>query len=130
MAKNKKPSWNFSSYEDLEEKYLRGEFDCDDISAFDDPLILDWCERLADWAPKVALCFNKNTSAVTLDRLSQCDLLQVRRLVCYHTNASIETLERLLADGERECRESAQERLETKASGKRWANGKKQFAHA
>jgi len=128
MAKNNKKFWNFSSFEDFEEKYLQGEFDCDDISFFDDPVILDWCERLADWAPKVALCFNKHTSAVTLDRLSQCDLPQVRRLVCYHKNTSIQTLERLLQDGDRECRESAQEYLEQRTAGKRWANGHKAVA--
>lgn len=97
----------FKSFDDLEEKYLRGEFDCDDISGFSDPMVLDWCERLDDWAPKVALCFNLHTSAVTLDRISQHEMPELRRLVCFHKHTSAETLERLLADGDRECRESA-----------------------
>lgn len=102
-----KKQWVFRSFEDVEERYLKGEFDCDDIADFDDPMVLDWCERLTDWAPKVALCFNPNTSPVTLDRISQHEMPELRRLVCFHKNTTPETLERLLNDGDRECRDSA-----------------------
>ena len=120
----KKNGWIFNSYEDLEENYLQGQFDCDEISQFDDPMILDWCERLDDWAPKVALCFNKHTSPVTLDRISQSEMPELRRLVCMHKNCSIETLERLLHDGDRECRESARTYLEKRAPKKYWSSQK------
>lgn len=109
---NKK--WTFAGFEDLEEKWEKGLFDCDDIADISDPLVLDWCERLNDWTSKVALCFNRFTSAVTLDRISQAPLPELRRLVCYHQNTSIETLERLLEDGDRETRETADEYLEKK----------------
>jgi len=109
---NKK--WTFAGFEDLEEKWEKGLFDCDDIADISDPLVLDWCERLNDWTSKVALCFNRFTSAVTLDRISQAPLPELRRLVCYHQNTSIETLERLLEDGDRETRETAGEYLEKK----------------
>jgi hypothetical protein len=111
---NKK--WTFSNFDDLEEEWNEGRFDCDDIADIDDPLVLDWCERINDWAPKVALCFNRYTSAVTLDRISQAELPELRRLVCYHQNASLETLERLLEDGDRETRETAEEYLQKKQS--------------
>lgn len=111
MAKNK---WQFSNFEDLEEQWNEGLFDCDDIADIDDPLVLDWCERINDWAPKMALCFNRYTSAVTLDRISQAELPELRRLVCYHPNTSFETLERLLEDGDREARDTAGEYLEKK----------------
>ena len=101
----------FASYEDLEEKWQRAYFDCDDIADLDDPIVLDWCSRLEDWAPKVALCFNRNTSAVTLDRISQHEMAELRRLVCYHQNCSVETLERLLNDFDKITVESAQEAL-------------------
>jgi len=113
MAKKK---WTFSNFEDLEEEWKQGHFDCDDISDIDDSLVLDWCERIDDWAPKVALCFNRHTSAVTLDRISQAELPELRRLVCYHQNTSMETLERLLDDGDRETRETAREYLQKKQS--------------
>lgn len=109
---NKK--WTFAGFEDLEEKWESGLFDCDDIADISNPLVLDWCERLNDWTSKVALCFNRFTSAVTLDRISQAPLPELRRLVCYHQNTSIETLERLLEDGDRETRETACEYLEKK----------------
>ena len=105
-------NWVFSSFEDLEEKWNEGKFDCDDMADIRDPLILDWCERIDDWAPKVALCFNRFTSSVTLDRISQSELSELRRLVCYHKNTSTETLERLLEDGDRDTRETALEYLE------------------
>jgi hypothetical protein len=113
MAKQK--NWRFESFEELEERYLKSEFDCDDIADFTDSLVLDWCERLDDWAPKVALCFNRHTSSVTLDRISQSKLPELRRLVCYHRNVSMETMERLLNDGDRECREAAGLYLEKRA---------------
>lgn len=113
MAKKK---WTFASFEDLEEEWNQGHFDCDDITDIDDSLVLDWCERIDDWAPKVALCFNRFTSAVTLDRISQAELPELRRLVCYHQNTSLETLERLLEDGDRDTRETAQEYLQKKQS--------------
>ena len=101
----------FVNYEDLEEKWQRAYFDCDDIADINDPIVLDWCSRLEDWAPKVALCFNRNTSAVTLDRISQHEMAELRRLVCYHQNCSVETLERLLNDFDKITVESAQEAL-------------------
>ncbi|MBD3257552.1 hypothetical protein GF377_03890 [candidate division GN15 bacterium] len=101
----------FASFEDLEDKWNRAQFDCDDIADIDDPIVLDWCSRLDDWAPKVALCFNRNTSAVTLDRISQHEMAELRRLVCYHQNCSIETLERLLTDFDKITVESADEQL-------------------
>ncbi|MEE8577795.1 MAG: HEAT repeat domain-containing protein [candidate division Zixibacteria bacterium] len=116
----KKQTWNFKSCEDMEEKYLKGEFDCDDVTCFTNPMWLDWCERLDDWAPKVALCFNHHTTPVTLDRLSQCDMPEVRRLVCFHKNTSVQTLERLLTDGDRECRESAALYLDKCGGSKNW----------
>ena len=103
--------WRFSSYEDLEAKWNKGQFDCDDIADFNDPMVLDWCSRLDDWAPKVALCFNRQTSSVTLDRISQHEMPELRRLVCHHKNASMETLERLLNDSDRITVESAREAL-------------------
>jgi hypothetical protein len=103
--------WKFSSFEDLEAKWNKGQFDCDDIADFNDPMVLDWCSRLEDWAPKVALCFNRKTSAVTLDRISQHDMPELRRLVCYHKNVSMETLERLLNDFDKITVESAREAL-------------------
>lgn len=101
----------FATYEDLEEKWRRAQFDCDDIADIDDPIVLDWCSRLDDWAPKVALCFNRNTSQVTLDRISQHEMAELRRLVCYHQNCSVETLERLLSDFDKITVESAYEAL-------------------
>ena len=104
-------NWKFTSYDDLQAKWNKAQFDCDDISDFSDPLVLDWCSRLDDWAPKVALCFNRKTSAVTLDRISQHEMPELRRLVCYHKNASVETLERLLGDFDKITVESAREAL-------------------
>ncbi len=114
-----KRAWTFSSFEDLEAKYADGLFDCNDIAEITDPMILDWCERLSDWAPKVALCFNLSTSNVTLDRMSQCEMAEVRRLVCYHPNVSMETLERLQYDGDRDIRETASEYLDRKMKASR-----------
>lgn len=94
----KKTDWRFSSYDDLLFKWNSGEFTCDDIADLKDPLVLDWCARLEDWAPKIALCFNRKTSSVTLDRMSQHEMPELRRLVCFHPNCSMETLERLTAD--------------------------------
>lgn len=110
----KKQNWHFSSFEELEQKWFEGQFDCDDLADFTDPIILDWCERIEDWAPKVALCFNRNTSAVTLDRLSQHKMPEIRRLVCFHKNCSVETLTRLFNDGDEACRNAAHEYLEQK----------------
>ena len=111
--------WVFKSFEDLEEKYLDSKFDCDDIAEFNDPMVLDWVSRLADWAPKVALCFNRHTSAVTLDRISQSEMSELRRLVSFHRNCSLETLERMLKDGDRDIRETAREYLTKRGRG-RW----------
>ena len=124
---NKK--WTFSNFDDLEEDWNEGRFDCDDIADINDPLVLDWCERINDWAPKVALCFNRHTSSVTLDRISQAELPELRRLVCYHQNTSLETLERLLEDGDRETRETAEEYLQKKQSPY-WNRRKTQRARA
>ena len=93
-----KTDWRFASYDDLLLKWNSGDFSCDDIADVKDPLVLDWCSRLEDWAPKVALCFNRHTSQVTLDRLSQNEMPELRRLVCFHKNCSVETLERLTGD--------------------------------
>lgn len=109
--------WQFASYEDLRSKWQRGNFDCDDIGDFTDPLVLDWVSRLEDWAPKVALCFNRNTTPVTLDRISQHEMSELRRLVCFHQNCSIETLERLLEDSDPSTRDSALEQLERRIKG-------------
>lgn len=114
-----KKNWVFKSFEDLEERYLDGRFDCDDIANFNDPMVLDWVSRLSDWAPKVALCFNHNTSAVTLDRISQCEMSELRRLTAFHKNCSLETLERMLSDGDRDIRETAREYLTKRGHG-RW----------
>ena len=117
-----KNSWRFTSFEDLYQKWSSDQFICDDIADFTDSLVLDWCSRLDDWAPKVALCFNRKTSAVTLDRISQHDMPELRRLVCFHQNCSVETLERLLGDNDRFTAESAAEQLDRVASsyGKQW----------
>ena len=120
-----KKQWHFSSYEDLETKYFDGYFDCDDITDINDPIILDWCSRLEDWAPKVALCFNRYTSSVTLDRVSQHEMPELRRLVCYHKNCTTETMERLLDDGDKFVRDSAQECLEKRGTGPHWKKGRR-----
>ncbi len=114
MARNDK--WRFAGFEDLEQQWFEGQFDCDNIGEFTDPLVLDWCSRLDDWAPKVALCFNPHTSAVTLDRVSQCSTPEVRRMVCYHPNCSVETLERLMSDPDEQCRNTARECLEKRGA--------------
>ena len=115
MPKN--GSWRFHNFDDLKVQWEQGAFTCDDIADFTDPLVLDWCSRLEDWAPKVALCFNRNTSAVTLDRVSQHEMAELRRLVCYHQNCSVETLERLLDDFDKATVESANEQLEKLVGG-------------
>ena len=117
----KKQNWIFKSFEDLEEKYLDGKFDCDDIAEFSDPMVLDWISRLSDWAPKVALCFNHYTGSVTLDRISQSGMPELRRLVSFHKNCSLETLERMLTDGDRDIRETAADYLTKRGRG-RWSN--------
>lgn len=114
-----KKKWSFPNYETIEQQWYEGKFDCDDIADFNDPLVLDWCSRIDDWAPKVALCFNRYTSAVTLDRISQSEMAELRRLVCFHRNTSMETLERLLTDGDRETRETAQTYLERRPKATR-----------
>ncbi|HUV31629.1 MAG TPA: hypothetical protein VMY05_11145 [Acidobacteriota bacterium] len=118
MANNKR--WHFLSFEDLEAKYNDGYFDCDDVAEFTDPIVLDWCARLDDWAPKVALCFNRHSSAVTLDRISQHEMPELRRLVCYHRSCSTETMERLLDDGDKFVRDAALECLEKRGVGPTW----------
>jgi hypothetical protein len=120
-----KKQWHFSSFEDLETRYVDGYFDCDDIADFTDPILLDWCARLEDWAPKVALCFNRNTSAVTLDRISQHELSELRRLVCYHKNCTTETMERLLDDGDKDVRDAAVESLEKRGTGPYWKKNRR-----
>jgi hypothetical protein len=114
-------NWKFHNYDDLKQQWEDGAFTCDDIADFTDPLVLDWCSRLEDWAPKVALCFNRNTSAVTLDRVSQHEMPELRRLVCYHQNCAVETLERLLNDFDKATVESAQEQLGKLVGGPSWS---------
>lgn len=108
--------WRFASFDDFAESWFTGKFDCESIASFTDPIVLDWCSRLEDWAPQVAVCFNKQTSAVTLDRISQHEMPELRRLVCFHSNTSVQTLQRLLLDQNQLCRESAQEALEKRAA--------------
>ena len=84
MAQRKQ--WRFHNFDDMAAKYADGWFDCDDIAEFHDPIILDWCARLSDWAPKIALCFNKYVSVVTLDRISQHEMPELRRRSEEHTS--------------------------------------------
>lgn len=118
---------HFGSFEDFSKEWFQGIYDCDSIADFEDPILLDWCSRLEDWAPKIALCFNRNTSEVTLDRIAQSEMPELRRLVCFHRNTSIQTLQRLLEDPDDICRGSAQEFLEKRSR----ANGHRprRFAH-
>lgn len=128
--------WKFASFDDFAESWFTGKFDCESIATFTDPIVLDWCARLEDWAPQVAVCFNKFASAVTLDRISQHDMPELRRLVCFHSNTSVQTLQRLLTDQNQLCRESAQEALEKRSahpsrfSGKRNGSKRRSFARA
>ena len=107
----KKRNWSFKSFEELQDCWDQDKFDCDDVADFRDSLILDWCSRLEDWTPKIAVCFNRYTSAVTLDRISQHEMPELRRLVCFHQNCSVQTLERLLEDSDYSCRQTALEYL-------------------
>ncbi len=121
-----KGNYRFPAFEDFAQAWYQGDFDCDSIADFNDPLVLDWCSRLEDWAPKVALCFNRFTGAVTLDRISQHEMPELRRLTCFHRNVSVETLQRLLGDSDQICRETAQEYLEKRSSSpKIWKSNKK-----
>ncbi|MBU0983092.1 MAG: hypothetical protein KKA42_04430 [candidate division Zixibacteria bacterium] len=120
-----KRRWNFESFEDVWQAWNAGEFTCDDIADFESPMLLDWVARLDDWAPKVALCFNRQTSAVTLDRISQHDMPELRRLVCYHPNVSVETLHRLLDDGDRLTAEASAEGLDRYAKANAWTGQKR-----
>lgn len=112
-----KKQWNFSSFDALQDKWHSGQFSCDDVADLRNSIWLDWCSRLDDWAPKVAVCFNRNTGPVTLDRIAQHEMSELRRLACYHCNCSAETLERLLEDTDPLCRDSAREQLEKKFKG-------------
>ena len=46
--------------------------------------------------------------------LSQHKMPEIRRLVCFHKNCSVETLTRLFNDGDEACRNAAHEYLEQK----------------
>jgi hypothetical protein len=60
----------------------------------------------------VAVLFNRYCSQVTLDRLSQSEIPEIRRLVCYHKNVSPETLGRMLEDHDFTVRETGRQYLE------------------
>ncbi len=120
----------FKSFEDFALAYEDGRFDTDDITDLKDPILLDWCARLTDWAPAVAVLFNREASAVTIDRIAQHEMPELRRLACMHPSCSIQTLQRMALDSDKDVQTTAEEFLQKQEAG--WGakqrNGKRAFA--